>query len=268
MDLGTLIGFVFGFFCILMACFIAVGMVISDMIGYADLPSVFVVFGGVISSIMIAFPLSKIMAALKAVRTTFSPPQLDPASAIRDIISLANLARKEGILALEEAARTMDDAFLQKGIMLIVDGTDPELTRSIMETELSYIEERHKTSKSMWDNIAQYAPSWGMVGTVVGLIAMLQNLEDASTIGPKMAVAIVTTFYGAIIANLIAIPISNKLKVYSAEEILMKEVLIEGMLSIQAGENPRIIEEKLKSFLSPAVRDAMGTGEGGSQAGE
>lgn len=138
--------------------------------------------------------------------------------------------------------------------MLIVDGTDPELVRNILETELAFIEERHKGNQNVYETMGTLGPGFGMIGTLIGLINMLANLKDPSSVGPNMAVAIVTTFYGSLIANLFCTPVVNKLKIRSSQEILMKEVTLEGMLSIQAGENPRIIEEKLKAFLSPRMR--------------
>ena len=145
--------------------------------------------------------------------------------------------------ALEDAAYQLGDEFLQKGILLIVDGTDPELVKNIMETELAFLEERHKEGQSIFETMGTLAPAFGLIGTIIGLINMLKQLDNPSAIGPGMAVALVTTFYGAMFANLIFIPIAGKLKVRSREEVLIKEVMIEGMLSIQAGENPRIIEE-------------------------
>ena len=265
MDIASLIGLVSGIFFIVAAIVIAASGDFTAVFAFMDAPSVMVVIGGTIASMLVGNPMSSILNAMKATKYVFSPPKLEPADAIGNIVRLANLARKEGILALEESARNMDDEFLQKGIMLIVDGTDPELTRNIMETELAYIDNRHREVKTIWENIASYGPAWGMVGTMVGLINMLGNLDDPSTIGPNMSVALVTTFYGSIVMNFIANPFASKLKIYSDEEGLMKEVLIEGMLSIQAGENPRIIEEKLKSFLSPKLRSAMGNASGAGE---
>jgi chemotaxis protein MotA len=162
-------------------------------------------------------------------------------------------------LALEEAAQQLKDDFLQKGVLLIVDGTDPELVRNILETEMSFIEERHNSNQGIFSFMATIGPGFGMLGTLIGLINMLANLTDPSTVGPNMAVAIVTTFYGSIIANVFCNPVVNKLKLRSSQESLMKEVMLEGMLSIQAGENPRIIEEKLKAFMSPKLRSKLDT---------
>ena len=157
----------------------------------------------------------------------------------------------------------MDEPFLKKGILLIVDGTDPDLVRAIMETEMYSIEGRHKVNIGFWDTLGAMGPAWGMIGTLVGLVNMLYHMEDPSTLGPAMAVALITTLYGSLLANMICTPVSNKLKSDNAAEMMLKEVMIEGLLSIQAGENPRVIEEKLKSFLAPKDRETSDEGAGG-----
>ena len=167
------------------------------------------------------------------------------------------------MLALEEAANELEDSFMKKGVLLIVDGTDPELVKSIMETELACIESRHKKVINFYNDMAAMGPAWGMIGTLIGLINMLKNLSDISTVGPNMSTALITTLYGSVIANWFATPIANKLKANNEAEIMRKEVMVEGLLSIQAGENPRVIEEKLKSFLSPEQREALGETDGG-----
>ncbi|NLU09524.1 MAG: motility protein A, partial [Tepidanaerobacter acetatoxydans] len=197
---------------------------------------------------------SKFTSLMKIIRIVFTEKPIDAGDVIRTIISLAETARREGLLALEDAAYQLKDDFMQKGILLIVDGTDPELVKNIMETELAFLEERHSEGQGMLETMGALAPAFGLIGTIIGLINMLKNLDNPELIGPGMAVALVTTFYGSLVANLFFIPMAGKLKVRSREEILIKEVMIEGMLSIQAGENPRIIEEKLKAFLSPASR--------------
>ena len=165
-------------------------------------------------------------------------------------------------MALEEAANGIEDQFMKKGVMLVVDGTDPELVRGILETDLECVETRHKAVIGFWEKWAELGPAWGMIGTLIGLVNMLKNLDDASTIGPAMAVALLTTLYGSLIANWLCNPIATKLKVNNDTEMMLKNITVEGLLSIQAGENPRIIEEKLKSFLPPAARDAEVGGEG------
>ena len=151
---------------------------------------------------------------------------------------------------------------MKKGILLIVDGTDPELVRGIMETELVSTESRHKDKISFWEDLGSMGPAWGMIGTLVGLVNMLYEMDDPSTLGPSMAVALITTLYGSLLANWICTPVATKLKANNATEIMVKEIMIEGLLSIQAGENPRVIEEKLKSFLAPSDRTI---GEGGGE---
>lgn len=250
MDIATLIGLVSGWIFI----FVSIILAGASVMAFVDIPSVMIVFGGTIAALLMAYPMPKFLQSLKTIRHAFFSKELDPTIVINKINELALAARKEGLLALEEIAQGMDDPFLQKGILLIVDGTDAELLRSILETEIAFVENRHKDNQGFWNGVADLGPAWGMIGTLIGLIAMLGSLDDPSTIGPKMGVALITTLYGSLLANFFATPISNKLKLKSNEEILHKQVMIEGLLSIQAGENPRVIEEKLKAFLSPATR--------------
>ena len=177
------------------------------------------------------------------------------------------LARREGILALEDSASELDDAFMKKGIQLAVDGTAPDILKEIMEIEIAYIEERHSLGQDILGFLADACPAFGMIGTLIGLIQMLKTLEDPSQIGAGMAVALITTFYGAFVANLFAIPMAAKLKTRTKEEVLCKTLVIEGVMSIQSGDNPRIVEEKLKSYLSPKLRISS-EGEGGGAAAE
>lgn len=258
MELGSIIGIILGIAFILLAILITGEFNPAMLFEFADAPSVMIVIGGTMMSAFISVKLKTFLTAMKAVGIIFKPPSTDPAAAIDSIVQLANTARKEGVLALEESVNNMDDQFLKKGVTLIVDGTDPELVKDIMETERSWTEDRHNGIAGVWEMIATYAPSWGMLGTMVGLILMLLRLDEPGEMGPLLSVALVTTFYGCILANFLANPIASKLKQISGEEILLKTVLIEGMLSIQAGENPRIIEEKLKSFLAPALRGDVG----------
>ncbi|MDK2932290.1 MAG: chemotaxis protein MotA [Clostridiales bacterium] len=249
MDIATIIGFILGAFFIIFS--ISMGGPLSWFFEYK---SIMIVLGGTLCATMIHYPMNKFINSFRTVKHIIQVKQLSPTDIINKIIELANIARKEGLLALEEAAAQIDDDFLQKGVLLIVDGTDPELVRNILETELAFIEGRHKESQGIFETMATLAPAFGMIGTLIGLIQMLQQLEDPSTIGPAMGVALITTFYGTVLANFLFIPIAGKLKIRSSEEILLKEVMIEGLLSIQAGENPRIIEEKLKAFLAPGLR--------------
>jgi chemotaxis protein MotA len=252
MDISTIVGLVLGF------VFMILAIIQNGRLElFIDAPSAMIVFGGTFAALFVGYPLDKFMASVKTIKHAFSTIALDPKGLIMQINELALAARKEGLLALEEMAQRMEDPFLKKGILLIVDGTDPELVRSILETELAFIETRHKDNQGFWASMAELGPAWGMIGTLIGLIGMLDSLNDPTTIGPLMAVALITTLYGSIIANLFATPVSGKLKIKSNDEILLKQVMIEGLLSIQAGENPRVIEEKLKAFLSPATRNSF-----------
>lgn len=265
MDIASIIGLIACF------CLMIFGMVwgkdFSVVKGFADMPSALVTFGGSFMCILASYTVPDFVAGLKSIGLIFKSSTMNVPEIIQKIIELSNVARKEGLLSLEEAASDIDDEFLKKGILLIVDGTDPELVRAIMETELVSVEGRHKDKIGFWENIGAMGPAWGMIGTLIGLINMLRDLSDFASIGPNMAVALVTTFYGSVLANWICSPVATKLKTKNAEEMMMKEIEIEGLLSIQAGENPRVIEEKLKSFLSPADRNASGDEGGGEMDG-
>lgn len=250
MDLASVIGLLSGIFVMIWSISLT-----GSLLGYIHFPSIVCTFGGTIAVTVMAFPFKGLIESMKSLKYIFVYKPMDGRSIIKSIIDLANIARREGLLALEEAAYNIKDDFLQRGINLIVDGTDPELVRNIMETELAFIEERHASNRGVFEFMANMGPAFGMIGTLIGLINMLANLDDPSSVGPNMAVAIVTTFYGSLIANLFCNPVAKKLKIRSSEEILVKEVMLEGILSIQAGENPRIIEEKLKAFLSPQLRE-------------
>ena len=231
---------------------------------YIDVASAIITFGGAFAATLCSVTMDGFISGLKSITLIFKGSKSNTTEMIKKIIELSNVARKEGLLSLEEVVADMDEPFLKKGILLVVDGTDPDLVRGILETEMVCIEARHKDCISFWDTLAAMGPAWGMIGTLVGLVNMLNNMSDASSIGPSMAVALITTLYGSLLANWICTPTSNKLKVNNAIEMTQKEVMIEGLLSIQAGENPRVIEEKLKSFLAPKDRAAASSeAEGG-----
>lgn len=263
MDIASLIGLILCFVLVLYG--IITGESIAGVKYFLDSSSALITFGGAIGATMASVSMADFIGGLKSIGMIFKPVSTNIPEMITKIIELSNVARKEGLLSLEEAAGNLDDAFMKKGILLIVDGTDPELVRGILETELNSIDSRHKLRSGFWDTLGSMGPAWGMIGTLVGLVLMLQNMSDPSSIGPKMAVALITTFYGSMLANWICAPTSNKLNADNAMEIQAKEIMIEGLLSIQAGENPRVIEEKLKSFLAPKDRPSS---EGESSGGE
>jgi chemotaxis protein MotA len=238
------------------------GMIMGgDILAFYDLPSILIVVGGTLGAAMVANPLERTKTLPKILKNAFVSEQIDMIGLIQTLVSFAEKARREGLLALEEDAGQLDDEFMRKSIQLVVDGTDPELVKSILDTEIGLLEERHSANKGYLDSIAELGPAFGMLGTLIGLIQMLGNLDDPSALGPGMAVALVTTFYGSLIANMISIPISKKLAQNSGREILCRELMVEGILSIQAGENPRIVEEKLKVFLPPKMRKVLDEGK-------
>lgn len=263
LDIASLVGMLLGAGMFIFGVLSSGGII--GMASMWDLPSVIITFGGSIASTLESNKLNEFINGMKSIKLIFKNEQEDPSEGIRHIIELSNTARKEGLLALEEAASGIEDDFLKKGIMLVVDGTDPELVRGIMETDLSCIEARHKKAIGVWEKWAEMGPAWGMIGTLIGLILMLKDMNDPSSIGPKMAVALVTTLYGSLIANWLAGPVAAKLSVNNNIEMMMKEITVEGILSIQAGENPRVIEEKLKSFLAPSARNNAAEDAGGGE---
>lgn len=261
MDIASLVGLILGVAMFLVGV-LSSGAGVAGLGSMWDTASFVITIGGSISSVITSHKLPDIITGLKGITLIFKNKTEDPAVVIQTIIDLSNIARKEGLLALEEAANGIEDQFMKKGVMLVVDGTDPELVRGILETDLNCIEDRHKKVIGFWEKWAEFGPAWGMIGTLIGLVLMLQDMADASSIGPKMAVALVTTLYGSLVANWLCNPVATKLKANNDVEIMMKNITVEGLLSIQAGENPRIIEEKLKSFLSPAAREASTGGDG------
>ncbi|MDP4153156.1 MAG: motility protein A [Bacillota bacterium] len=224
----------------------------GDLRTYFDVSSIMIVVGGTVASTFVSYSRNQLKSIIPMVKKAFKNPKIDYNADIDQIIDLANIARKEGLLSLEGS--TFNDPFLQKGVELIIDGTDPELVKDILETDIDYTSSRHQMGQQVFGSMAQFAPAYGMIGTLVGLINMLRLLNDPSKVGPNMGVALITTFYGVILANLLFIPMANKLKAQSADEILQKELYVEGLLSIQNGENPRIIKDKLDAFLSKKLR--------------
>ena len=232
------------------AC-VVITIMLSGSIGeFWDIKSVFIVLGGTLFATLASFSFDRIKNALKAAKLAFQKENTDLNADIDYIIKIANVARRDGLLALEEVTEELTDPFLKKAIMLVVDGSDPELIQSVLETEIDATRARHADVRAVFDAAATYSPSFGMAGTIIGLILMLVDLSDMAALGPSMAVALITTFYGSVLANILFNPISKRLKTIGTIEYTRKELVIEGMLAIENGENPRVIKEKLSSFLS------------------
>lgn len=270
MDIATLIGLILAFILMIFGMTFdqkTFSFIFTNVSSFIDVPSMLITFGGSFMATMASCSLNDFISGLKSITLSFKAPKFDTQKVILNIIEISNIARKEGLLALEETASNLDNEFLKKGILLVVDGTEPDLVRSIMETELINVEMRHKKNIAFWSALGSAGPAWGMIGTLIGLVNMLKNLNDPSSIGPSMAVALVTTFYGSVLANWICTPVGGKLSANNDIEMHSMEIIIEGILSIQAGENPRVIEEKLKSFLAPKERISA-SADGGPGGGE
>lgn len=247
MDIATIIGIVVAFGLVLFA--------IGDAVtGFIDVASIAIVIGGTFGVFLVAYPLSNAIGVIKIIlRTILNKP--DSGSAIvTQLIELAQIVRKEGILALESRVGDIKHPFMSKGLQMAIDGQEPSEIENILYMEMDKIGERHMRGADMMTALGTFAPSMGMIGTLVGLVLMLANMEDPSSIGPSMAVALLTTFYGALMANIIFLPMAAKLKTRSKEELLVHEVILSGIQSLVAGENPRVMEQKLLGYLPPKDR--------------
>jgi chemotaxis protein MotA len=253
MDLGTIIGIGAGFLFVGMTIVTSGGSVFLDL----NLPSALMVIGGSFSAMLVANPMSRMLGLMRYANHALRTPDWQEEKIINDLVGFSDRARREGLLALEDNLDQVEDEFMRKGIQLVVDGTDPDIIKNILYNDLNQIQERHDTGIKLFDDWGKIAPAFGMIGTLTGLIAMLANLEDQSGIGQGMALALITTMYGALFANLVLIPIKSKLEDRDKEETRAKEIIVEGILSIQSGDNPRILLEKLVSFLPPAQREAI-----------
>jgi chemotaxis protein MotA len=253
MNIGSLLGLVGGTAMIVLAIYASGGTIMT----YVDIPSVFCTIGGSFFALMLQYGLKDVLALFGPMGRVFKIYDFQAEKLIEKLYEFSEKARREGILSLEEVIQDLDDKFMQQGLRLVVDGTDAEIIRGLMETELSQMNGRHAKWIKMLDAWSKLAPGFGMLGTVLGLIAMMKNLEDKSRIGPNMAVALITTFYGAIMANFILQPMMGKIQIDDADETTVREMIIEGVLSIQAGDNPRILLVKLASYLPPKQKQAV-----------
>lgn len=251
LDLSTIIGLVVGWGSVLLALLMESDGNLSVVFMFFQLSAFFIVIGGTVGATIISYPWEVVTNFFNVAKQAFVKREMKAADVIQTLVGFATKARREGLLGLEDEINLVNDNFLKKGIQLVVDGTDIELVRSILETDLSFLETRHKMGEGLFGTLGGFSPTLGIIGTVMGLVNALGSLENASKVAGAIAVAFIATFYGIGFANLIFLPISFKLKAKTAEEVLIREVMIEGILSISAGDNPRIVEEKLKAFLSP-----------------
>lgn len=260
MDITTFIGIAAGGTVLFMAIFQGGGVGI-----FINIPSLMITAGGTLAATLINYPLGEILRVIGVVKNAFLHKKESPEKTIQQLVLFAEKARREGLLALEKDLGTVDDPFMKGGLELAIDGLDPELVTSMLRMELSFITERHRRGQGMFKAMGRFAPAFGMLGTLIGLIQMLRSIEDPSTIGPGMAVALITTFYGTLIANLICVPLAGKLESISEHEVMVKDLVIEGIRSIQSGDSPRVVDRKLKSFLAPKMRANLETVKAGTR---
>jgi chemotaxis protein MotA len=250
MDISTIVGLVGAFAMLVMSVFASGG----SMSAYADLPSFLMVVAGSFFAVIAAMSISEAVGMFRILGITFSVPNYDMPGIIKKLMAFSDKARREGLLALEEELEDLDNEFLKKGLRLVVDGTDAAVVRGLLEIEMSQVDNRHGSKITVLNMWATLCPGFGMFGTVVGLVAMMKNLDDKASVGPNMAIALITTLYGSLIANAILMPLTAKLKALNSKEGSVMEMMLEGILSIQAGDNPRILAMKLLAYLDPVSR--------------
>lgn len=245
MDIATIIGLLLGFGAIIGGQILEGGHISALIQPTAAL----IILGGTIGATFVSFPMENLLQGLKDVRKTFIPTNNDHEAVIHDMIGYAAKARKNGLISLEQESQNITDQFTKKGLSLVVDGIDPQKLRETLEVELSTFEEHNKISAEVFESAGGFAPTIGIIGAVLGLIHVMSNLSDSANLGKGIAVAFVATIYGLVVANLICLPIATKLKMRLKGEIQRMEMIIEGLIAIQNGENPHFIEQKLRSFM-------------------
>lgn len=253
MDIATIIGLILGFGLILVS--IALGG--GGLAPFFDVPSMMIVFGGAIAASLINFPLKSVLGAFSVVLKCFLFKLPNPLETVQQFKKFAEVVRKDGLLALEDQAGDIKDEYMRRGLESLISGVPAEDVARTLEIELAYIEQRHLGGKKIVDSCGAAAPAFGMIGTLIGLVQMLRSLDDPSKIGGGMAVALLTTLYGALVANVVCIPLAGKLEARNQEETMLRELMIRGITLLGEGESPRVVEEKLLGFLSPKTRKAL-----------
>ncbi len=257
MDIATIGGFAGGMILLVLSIIVSG----NSLALFVDTASFLIVIIGSLMGVMAANPLARTLGMMKFLKVAFNIQVFNKDELIRQLVAFSESARKEGLLSLDDALNDVEDDFMKGGMRLVVDGTDPDVIKKVLYTNLNQIEGRHQKGIDFVAGWNTLAPAFGMIGTLLGLIGMMANLEDTASVGPNMAVALITTLYGSLFANLFLTPLRMKLEDRNADEMLVKEIMIEGILSIQSGDNPRILEQKLYTFLPPTERPAGGGGE-------
>lgn len=253
MDIATIVGLIVGFGAVLFGIISGKG----DFRLFINIPSVLITIGGGLAATLVGTPLKDFLSLTKLVKLVVFDQPFDPGATIRMLITFSEKARRDGLLSLEDDITELDDPFLKKAIQLVVDGTEPEKIKNILYTEYNFMSDRHQKGINLFNELDSLFPAFGMIGTLIGLVIMLGNLNNKASLASGLATALITTLYGAILANLVAHPFATKLSERNDKELLIKEIMIEGTLSIQSGENPRILKDKLISFLPGDLRQQL-----------
>ncbi|HEX7898204.1 MAG TPA: MotA/TolQ/ExbB proton channel family protein [Planctomycetota bacterium] len=258
MDVASIIGIAVGMGCILVSIVITPGARVGMFVDY---PSMFIVGGGTFAAMLMSFPFRDLATLGRVMKAAFFQKLPPESKLIADFRRYADIARRDGILALEKVTGEIRDPFLLSGMQAAIDGMDPEMIQNLMRSEMDYMAARHERGVQILKKIGAYGPAFGMVGTLIGLVIMLANLKDPEAIGPSMAVAIITTFYGAMVAYMFALPLADKLTFRNSEEMFVRELMARGLASIQSGDSPRVVEQKLKVLLPPRLRERLAAGK-------
>jgi len=251
MDFATVLGIISAFGLVTIAIFMGGGVKL-----FINVPALMIVVGGTLGATMISYPLRDVFGVFAVAKKAVFTKNISIKQLISRFVDFAKKSRKEGILALEGEVKGVKDEFLKKGVQLSIDGLEPQEIEDVLETEVGFIRSRHQLGAEVFTTMGTFSPALGMIGTLIGLVQMLQTLDDPSRIGPAMAVALLTTFYGSIMANIVCLPIAGKLRVRSKEEVLTKEMTIRGIISLANGDNPRILEQRLMAFIPPDQRES------------
>lgn len=244
MDIATIVGVISAFGLVVGAILMG-----GSLNLFLSIPSFIIVVGGTLGATLINYPLRDVLGVFSVAKNAIFSTNTSIDELVERFMLYANKSRKEGILALESEIKTVKDVFLKKGVQLSIDGLEPQDINDILDTEIEFIRSRHQLGAEIFSTMGAFAPALGMIGTLIGLVQMLQNMDDPSTIGPAMALALLTTFYGSIMANIVCLPLAGKLKTRSKEEMLTKEMTVQGIMSLSNGDNPRILEQKLKAYM-------------------
>lgn len=253
MDIATLVGILVSFSLVIVSILMG-----GEGTWFVSAPSLMIVGGGTMGATLLAYPLVDVLGVFKVAKNVFMHKSQVVSELIPLISEFAKKARQEGILSFESQLADIEDPFLVQGIQMAIDGMESSAIEDVMTTEIIYLEERHRLGSEIFSTMGTFSPAVGMLGTIIGLVQMLMQMEDPSQIGAPMAVALLTTFYGTLVANLVFLPIAGKLKTRSKQEILIKQMVLEGVISIQSGDNHRIVEQKLKAFIAPRARVVAG----------